>query len=330
MNNDLTGHRDITGKPIPKRLLLLAGVLVIGVLLVVALSTIKRGAPVSILGGNLLVLSVAALFAGLLSFLSPCTLPILPAYFAFTFQAGKQNLVGMIVSFVLGLATTLPILGASATAVSLLLLNNIRQITVIGGLMIIAFGVMSTFGKGFSGPQIQERPSANAMGSYIYGATFALGWTACVGPILGAILTLLATQGAAVLQGALLAFIYAIGLGLPLIIVSAFFSKMGQGSRFWMIMRSRGFTLRLGSRELLLHTTNVLSGLLLIGMGFLLASGQLSLITQLASGSDVSLWVVDLEERLRLLFNLRGPARASGWLLGGPRGLYSSFRFWGI
>lgn len=305
MNKDITSQSDGTSGKVPKRLLLLGGVLVTAALLLaVTLSAFNRAESVSIFGGNLLVLSIAAFFAGLLSFLSPCTLPILPAYFAFTFQAGKQNVVGMTVSFFLGLATTLTILGASATAVSLLLLNNMRQITVIGGLLIIAFGVMSMFGKGFSGPQIEERPARTAMGSYLYGATFALGWTACVGPILGAILTLLATQGVAVVQGALLAFIYAIGLGLPLIIVSTFFSKMGQGSRFWMIMRGRGFTLTLGSREISLHTTNVLSGLLLIGMGYLLASGQLSLITQLASGSDISLWVVDMEEQLRLLFGL--------------------------
>lgn len=306
MNKDIISQGEgVIGK-IPRRLLLLGGVLIVAVvLLLFSFSTLSSGPSVSVFGGNLLVLSIAAFFTGLLSFLSPCTLPILPAYFAFTFQAGKQNVVGMTVSFFLGLATTLTILGASATAVSLLLLNNLRQITVIGGLLIMAFGAMSMFGKGFSGPQIQERPATTAMGSYLYGATFALGWTACVGPILGAILTLLATQGMAVVQGALLAFIYAIGLGLPLIIVSTFFSRLGQGSSFWRIMRGRGFTLKVGKHELLLHTTNVLGGLLLIGMGYLLASGQLSLITQVAAGSDLSLWVVEMEERLRGVFGLR-------------------------
>jgi cytochrome c-type biogenesis protein len=288
------------------RLLIAAGVLAAAVLVfALAVSAQGRGEGQSILSANLGILIPASFAAGVLSFLSPCTLPILPAYFAFTFQASRQNVVQMTVSFFLGLATTLTVLGASATAVSLVLLQNLNQITLIGGLVIMVFGVLSLLGKGFSGPQIQERPASTALGSYLYGATFALGWTACVGPILGAILTLLATQGVAVVQGAVLAFAYALGLGLPLILVSTFFSRMGQGSRFWKVLRGRGFQLRLGNFSYDLHSTNVLSGLLLIVMGYLLASGQLTLITNLAAGSDISIWVVEMEERLRTLFGLR-------------------------
>jgi len=290
---------------IPARLILF-GAVAIGALILLGwtLST-ARDRPAGIFEADLVTLLPAAFLAGILSFLSPCTLPILPAYFAFTFQARKQSVVMMTVSFFLGLATTLTLLGASATAVSSLLLRNLQQITLVGGLAIIVFGVMSLFGKGFAGPQIQERPASTVVGSYLYGATFALGWTACIGPILGAILTLLATQGVAVFQGALLAFIYAVGLGFPLILVATFFSRLGQGSRFWKILRGRGFTLRLGSHQVDLHTTSVLSGLLLIGMGYLLASGQLNLITQAAAGSDLSLWVIDVEERLRAVLGLR-------------------------
>jgi len=290
---------------IPARLILF-GAVAIGALILLGwtLST-ARDRPAGIFEADLVTLLPAAFLAGILSFLSPCTLPILPAYFAFTFQARKQSVVMMTVSFFLGLATTLTLLGASATAVSSLLLRNLQQITLVGGLAIIVFGVMSLFGKGFAGPQIQERPASTVVGSYLYGATFALGWTACIGPILGAILTLLATQGVAVFQGALLAFIYAVGLGFPLILVATFFSRLGQGSRFWKILRGRGFTLRLGSHQVDLHTTSVLSGLLLIGMGYLLASGQLNLITQAAAGSDLSLWVIEMEERLRGFLGLR-------------------------
>ncbi|HLA06791.1 MAG TPA: cytochrome c biogenesis protein CcdA [Anaerolineales bacterium] len=290
---------------IPVRLLLF-GVVAIAALVLLgwALSS-ASDRPSSTFEANLITLLPAAFLAGILSFLSPCTLPILPAYFAFTFQARKQSVVMMTVSFFLGLATTLTLLGASATAVSLVLLQNLQQITLVGGLVIIVFGVMSLFGKGFAGLQFQERPVSTVVGSYLYGATFALGWTACIGPILGAILTLLATRGVAVFQGALLAFIYAVGLGFPLILVSTFFSRMGQGSRFWKILRGRGFTLRLGSHQFDLHTTSVLSGLLLIGMGYLIASGQLNLITQAAAGSDLSIWVIDVEERLRAVLGLR-------------------------
>lgn len=294
------------GQPIPRRALWLVGALVLSALvLLLVLAQPAIGPTRTLLGGSLLLFFPAAFLAGVLSFLSPCTLPILPAYFAFTFQARRGNVVAMTVSFFLGLATTLTLLGASASAISLLLLRYLEQLTLIGGLVIIGLGILNLFGRGFAGPQIQEVPARSAFGSYLYGATFALGWTACVGPILGGIFTLLATQGVAVMQGALLAFIYALGLGLPLILISAFFSRLGQGSRFWKFIRGREFTLQMGARTISLHSTNVLSGLLLIAMGLLLASGQLTLLTEVAAGSDLSLWVIEMEERLRALLSPR-------------------------
>lgn len=294
------------GQPIPRRALWLVGALVLSALvLLLVLAQPATGPSRTLLGGSLLLFFPAAFLAGVLSFLSPCTLPILPAYFAFTFQARRGNVVAMTVSFFLGLATTLTLLGASASAISLLLLRYLEQLTLIGGLVIIGLGILNLFGRGFAGPQIQEVPARSAFGSYLYGATFALGWTACVGPILGGIFTLLATQGVAVMQGALLAFIYALGLGLPLILISAFFSRLGQGSRFWKFIRGREFTLQMGARTISLHSTNVLSGLLLIAMGLLLASGQLTLLTEFAAGSDLSLWVIEMEERLRAFFSSR-------------------------
>lgn len=289
----------------PSRLMLTT--IVIGAaLLVIALATVAGGQTVSAAGSaSLLTLMPAAFLAGMLSFLSPCTLPILPAYFAFSVRAKQQNVVVMTVAFFLGLATTLTVLGASATALGSLLLDNLRELTVIGGIVIIVFGVMSVLGKGFAGPQLQDRPDVTIAGSYVYGATFALGWTACVGPILGAILTLLATQGLAVLQGGLLAFIFALGLGMPLILIASFFSKLGHGTPVWQLIKGRGFTVRLGTWTLDLHTTSIISGVLLILVGYLLASGQMTLITRLAAGSDVSLWVVELEEVMRGWFGLR-------------------------
>jgi cytochrome c-type biogenesis protein len=281
-----------------RRALVTAGIIGIGILIILIVFLTRPAASSAFGSNDLLVLVPAAFLAGILSFLSPCTLPILPAYFAFTFQARKQNVVLMTVTFFLGLATTVTVLGASATALSLLLLQNLRYITILGGLLIIAFGVMSFLGKGFTGPQFQSRPATTAVGSYLYGATFAIGWTACIGPILGAILTLLATQGLAVFQGGLLAFIYALGLGSPLILVSTFFSRFGQGSRFWRSLRGKGFSFMVAGKALSLHSTSMISGLLLIVMGVLLASGKLTLFTQLASGSDLSLWVIEMEERL--------------------------------
>lgn len=282
------------------------GVILGGLVLLLILLIASSGqTTVSAMNDNVFLLIPASFLAGVLSFLSPCTLPLLPAYFAFSFQASKSNVVVMTVAFFLGLATTLTVLGATATALSLFLFRNLGLLTLVGGIVIIVFGIMSLLGFGFTGVQFQKRPEATIIGSYVFGATFSLGWSACVGPILGAILTMLATQGAGILQGAFLAFIYALGLGLPLLLVATFFSRLGTGTRFWRFLRGKGVTLNIFGRELHLHTTSILSGLLLIAMGALLASGRLTVITQVAAGSDFSAWIVDVEEGMRNLFGLR-------------------------
>jgi cytochrome c-type biogenesis protein len=289
------------GFPIRALLIGIGLALLVGAVALLSLSDSNASAAIPS-GGSLLVLAPAAFLAGVFSFLSPCTLPILPAYFAFTFQARRERVVLMTLAFFLGLATTMVAVGASATALSQVLFRNLTALTTIGGLIIIAFGVMSMLGKGFTGAKLLDRPTASVAGSYFYGATFALGWTACVGPILGALLTLLATQGIAVLQGALLAFIYALGLGLPLILMAAFFSRLGSGSRFWKIMRGRGFAVNLGFTTLYLHTTSVFSGLLLVFVGVLLASGQLTLLSQWSQQTRLGEWAVSLEQGIESIF----------------------------
>jgi cytochrome c-type biogenesis protein len=254
----------------------------------------------------------AAFLAGLLSFLSPCTLPILPAYFAYTFgtQGESRGSTGRValtsVAFFLGLATTLSLLGASATALGRLLFEHLDRVTVIGGLIVIVFGVMTLFGKGFSGLRLANRPAASVGGSYLYGATFAIGWSTCIGPILGTLLTLLASGGLAAAQGAALAFVYALGLGVPMIAIALFFNRLGSGTAFWRFARGRGIELPLPTGQTLyLHSTGVLSGVLMVGLGIMIASGQLTAITQAAASSDLSLWVIDAEERLKGIFGLQ-------------------------
>lgn len=258
----------------------------------------------------------AAFLAGLLSFLSPCMLPILPAYFAFTFgthgdaRGSLRTVAVTSVAFFLGLATTLSIAGAGATALGQVLFQHMRTVTLVGGLIVIAFGVMSVLGKGFSGPQLTHRPAAGITGSYLYGATFALGWSTCIGPILGALLTLLATGGLAAAQGALLAFVYALGLGAPMIAIALLFTRLGSGTAFWRLVRGRGFALALPSagplrgQTLYLHSTGVLTGGLMIAMGLMVATGQLTAFTQAAASSDLSLWVIEMEEHIRTAFGL--------------------------
>jgi cytochrome c-type biogenesis protein len=295
------GGADQRGFPIRALLIGLAAALAVGAIAILSFTS-TADQTVSSGGGSVLVLAPAAFLAGVVSFLSPCTLPILPAYFAFTFQARRERILLMTIAFFLGLATTMVVLGATATALSQLLFRNLTTITLVGGLIVIGFGIMSLLGKGFTGAQLLDQPTASVTGSYLYGATFALGWTACVGPILGALLTLLATQGLAVLQGAILAFLYALGLGTPLILVAGFFSRLGGGSRFWKLMRGRGFELNLGFTTLHLHTTSVISGLLLIGVGALLASGQLYWLSQWSQRTSLGQWTVSLEQAISRFF----------------------------
>ncbi len=281
----------------------------IGALLfVVVVLSLNNGGAVSYLtgGSSVLVLALPVFLTGVLSFLSPCTLPILPAYFAVTFQAQRRSIFLMSLAFFFGLATTLTLLGGAISALTGLLFAGRDVLQLIGGIVIIGFGVLGMFGKGFAGVQISERPATTLLGSYLYGATFALGWTACAGPLFGSFMTMLTVSGnVAVLQGAVLAFIYAVGLGLPLIIVATFFNRLGRGSRFWRVISGRGFAVRLFGHTLYLHTTSVLGGLLMIAIGVLLATGRLEAMTQIASGSGLGNWFVAIETKLSELFGLR-------------------------
>ncbi len=114
---------------------------------------------------------------------------------------------------------------------------------LVGGAAIVIFGVMSLLGGGFTGATTigsQQMRSPGIIGSYLFGLTFAVGWSACVGPILGTMLTL-AAQTSSVWRGMMLLFIYTLGLGLPLIIVSTFFGRMSRQSTFWKVLRGKGW-----------------------------------------------------------------------------------------
>jgi cytochrome c-type biogenesis protein len=276
--------------------------------LIVAVLSLNSGDDVSYLtgGSSTLVLALPVFLTGLLSFLSPCTLPILPAYFAVTFQTKRSSIFLMSLAFFFGLATTLTLLGGAISALSGLLFGFKDTLQLVGGLVVIVFGVLGIFGMGFAGVQISERPSTTMLGSYLYGATFALGWTACAGPLFGSFMTLLATSGnVAVLQGAVLAFIYATGLGLPLIVIATFFNKLGRGSHFWQVISGKGFQVTLFGREFYLHTVSVIGGVLMIIIGVMLATGRLEVITQRASGSGFGTWFATIEAAISRLFGLQ-------------------------
>ncbi len=188
------------------------------------------------------VLAFLSFAGGLLSFVSPCTLPVLTAYFAFAFQSGRSQIASNTLAFMLGLGTTFSLFGAAGFILGRVLLQSQNLILLVGGSVVIVFGVMSFLGKGFGGvEQVGAQPhSANVRGSYLFGLTFAVGWSSCVGPILGSVLTL-AAQTTSVWRGMMLLFIYTLGLGLPLLVVSTFFGRMSRKSLFWRALKGKGW-----------------------------------------------------------------------------------------
>lgn len=189
------------------------------------------------------VLAILAFAGGLLSFISPCTLPVLTAYFAFAFQSDRSRIAANTVAFMLGLGTTFSLFGAVGFAVGRVLLQNQQLILLVGGAFVVIFGVMSLLGTGFGGIQpssSQGQFNTGIGGSYLFGLTFAVGWSSCVGPILGSVLTL-AAQTTSVWNGMMLLFIYTLGLGLPLLVVSTFFGRMSRKSLFWRALKGKGW-----------------------------------------------------------------------------------------
>lgn len=257
----------------------------------------KAETPVpGIAGRSVVSMALISFLAGILSFLSPCTLPILPAYFAFTFQSDRKRIVLMTIAFFLGLAASFTMMGAAATLVGSLVRGYMTVIIRGSGLVILSLGIFSLLGKGFSGHQFQERPAATFAGSFIYGASFSVGWSACVGPILAGILVMAATQEKA-LAGMFLLFIYAMGLGLPLILLSLFFNRLNREGLFWKMIKGKGWDLSFAGKELHIHSNNLISGLLFILLGALMVSDSLSFLNRLIP-MEAQMWYGRLEEGL--------------------------------
>ncbi len=178
-----------------------------------------------------------AFAAGVLSFLSPCVLPLLPSYVAFitglsfeelTVDDPKRKLRRTIIShsllFILGFSFLFTILGASASLLGQFLANYRDTIRIVGGILVIIFGlfISGVFSLGFLQQEkkfhLRHKP-LGYMGSFLVGVTFAAGWTPCVGPILSSIL-LYASTAEDMLSGMLLLFFYSLGLGLPFFVCS--------------------------------------------------------------------------------------------------------------
>lgn len=273
--------------------------LVVVLLLIVAAISSLANKPE--LSADVLALALPAFIGGMLSSLSPCSLPIVMGYFSIALQEQRERISMITLGFLGGVATTMVVLGASFTALGALVIDYQTTLALVGGLLVIGFGIMSILGKGFTGLKMLNRPSAGAGGAYVYGLVFALGWTSCVGPILGSILTLLLAEGSSVggalslVSGSLLVLIYVTGLGLPIFVLVNALTAAGPQSRVTRAMRGRGWEVNLAGRTLYMHSTAVISGVLLILLGILLATGQMAAMSERMLNSPLTDFSLEIE-----------------------------------
>lgn len=222
--------------------------------------------------------------AGIVSFLSPCVLPLVPGYISFisgqssisgqpaagAVSSGKSRLSVLMLSacFVSGFSTVFMILGASATALGRLMLAYRYELNLIGGILVIAFGLvaMGLWRPKWSMSDIRMHPSLSGgrpAGAYLLGLAFGFGWTPCIGPVLGAILTLTAVTST-ISHGIVFLAAYALGLGVPFLITALSTDALSSGLRR---LRKTGRWLQ------------VAAGAVMMMMGGLMISGQLSALS---------------------------------------------------
>lgn len=245
---------------------------------------------------NLGIIMVLSFIAGVLGFLSPCTLPILPAYFAFASQSGRKNILLMTLAFFAGLALVFSLMGATATMLGALLGRHHEFLQRTGGVLIMLFGLASILGKGFSGAGFQRRPALGLAGSFVFGMTFSVGWTACIGPILGVMLVMAATVKT-VWSGAVSLFIFALGLSLPLMALSFYLGRLDRNGRFWRFLKGKGWEVRIAGHPFYPHTTGIISGLIFISLGILMLSGYLTWLNRIFP-VGIQAWFAGIEGSL--------------------------------
>ena len=201
---------------------------------------------IELIDAGLVPAMLVALVAGLLSFLSPCVLPIVPPYLAYmggvsvgelSSGAGRNRALLPALFFVLGLSTVFLLLGLAASAVGQVFLAYQSWFNIVAAVIVMGFGAhfVGVYRIGFLDREARLDAGdrgGSAFGAYILGLAFAFGWTPCIGPQLGAILSLAASE-ADVARGTLLLAIYAAGLGVPFLLVAGFLPRLG-GLMAWM------------------------------------------------------------------------------------------------
>jgi cytochrome c-type biogenesis protein len=226
---------------------------------------------------------LAAFAAGFLSFVSPCVLPLIPGYISFISGASMDEMRGGAVApatsraqifltslaFVIGFSIVFVALGASATAVGKFMFARLPLLSKIAGAILIVFGLhtMGVFRLAFLDAekrvQTQRKP-AGPFGAMLVGVAFAFGWTPCIGPILGGILAIAGSKNS-VWEGVTLLAVYSAGLGIPFLITSLAINQF-----FAATKRIRKYY----------HAIEVASGALIVAIGVLILTGQLTIITR--------------------------------------------------
>src|SRR5579862_2173360 len=228
---------------------------------------------------NSLPLPIAAFLAGLVSFLSPCVLPLVPGYVSLISGAGVEELKSQesqlfrkvmtnSIGFILGFSIVFVTLGAISTEVGQLLARYKSLLSEIAGVVIILFGLHLTGIFKIKALYMDARlhsvkGSSTPWGAFVIGFAFAFGWTPCVGPILAVILGFAAVQNS-VGKGILLLAIYSLGLAVPFLLTSLGIERF---LKFYSRFRSH------------MHALEVASGGLLIVLGGLLVAGRFTLIS---------------------------------------------------
>ncbi|MEV4390420.1 cytochrome c biogenesis protein CcdA [Nonomuraea sp. NPDC049607] len=213
--------------------------------------------------GSLLLALPIALLAGVVSFLSPCVLPLVPGYLSYvtgmSADPKRGRLVLGTVLFVAGFALVFVLSGALFGGLGSIMLGNAQIITRVLGVLTILLGLafLGVLPGLMRDVRIHKLPAAGLAGAPLLGVVFGLGWTPCIGPTLAVVLTLGLNEGSAS-RGALLAVAYALGLGLPFVAAALAYSKALR--TFRAVRRHTQLITRIG-------------GVMMVAVGLLLVTG---------------------------------------------------------